>query len=97
MNAGANDPYPDAAVFFWRSGEKESSKELLYVGALIALNWIVLPRDFYSNRTEFKSIVLCIGSKYETETHRTIESTIVGEKEIPETNRFIILVVSASA
>ena len=71
--------------------------ELLYVGALIESNWILFPRDFYKALKTFENITLCIGRRYDTYTHIPIKSTIVGEKEIPGTNRFTILVVSASA
>ena len=94
MNAG-EDPYPDAVVSFWRL--KEEIKELLYVGFLIESNWILFPRDFYETLKTFKNIILHTGRKYKTETHRPIKSIIVEEKEIPGTNRFIILVVSAPA
>ena len=95
LNLGADDPYPDAVVSFWQL--KEGIKELLYIGALIESNWILFPRDFYETLKTCKNIILHTGRKYKTETHRPIKSTIVGEKVIPGTNRFIILVVSNPA
>ena len=68
---------------------------MLYVGALIESNWILFPRDFYETLKTCKNIILLTGRKYKTETHRPIKSTIVGKKEIPGNNRFIILIVSA--
>ena len=95
LNLDENDPYPDAIVSFWRLNNSAGPNELIYVGALIQSNCILVPRDSLNTLKPFKNIGLCIGRSYKT--HSPIIPFAVEIKEIPKTDKFIILVVSTSA
>ena len=102
MNSDTS-PYPDAVVFFWSLDEEQAPKELLYVGALIRQNWILIPYKFFKTLEEYKNYAIYTGRKFnkdnvnDKEPNNFIKFEIVDQKFITANNRFIILVVSISA
>ena len=67
------EPYPDAVVSFWRVDEQNEPETLLYVGALIKPNWILVPRDFFLPSETFKNIRIYTGRTFD-KMHSTAES-----------------------
>ena len=94
MVLDANVAYPESIVSFWRLDEGGRPETLLYVGALIESNWILVPRDSLSTLEPFETIGLYSGRSYMT---RSLISSSIRKMEIPKNDRFIILVVSTSA
>ena len=102
MNSDTS-PYPDAVVSFWSLDEKKVPKELLYIGALIRPNWILIPHKFFKTLEEYKNYAIYTGRKFKKDkitdkpTNNFIKFEIVDKKLIPLNDRLIILVVSTSA
>ena len=94
------DPFPEAVVSFWRLDENETPIELLYVGALIESNFILVSRDALHILTPFDSIGIYTRHKYTAKlptSFKPVYHTIVEIKEVSKHSRFIILVVSTFA
>ena len=96
------EPFPDAVVSFYRVDEQNVPKQLLYVGALIKPNWILVPEGFFEPSERFNDIRIYTGRKrkkdkiHDKENSNFINFKIVGRKVIAEKSRLIILVVSTS-
>ena len=94
------DPFPEAVVSFWRLDENETPIELLYVGALIESNFILVSRDALHILTPFNTIGIYTRHMYTADLptpSKLVYHTIIEIKEISKHSRFIILVVSTFA
>ena len=97
------EPFPDAVVSFWRVDEQNEPETLLYVGALIKPNWILVPSGFFLPPETLKNIRIHTGPAFKNagsildKSKNVIDFKILGKIEIPLNDRFIILVVSTSA
>ena len=97
------EPFPDAVVSFYRVDEKNMPKQLLYVGALIKPNWILVPEGLFEPSERFNDIRIYTGRKMKIDKisfkqpSNFIDFKIVGKKIIAPDFELIILVVSTSA
>ena len=97
------EPYPDAVVSFWYVDGQKIPRKLLYVGALIKPNWILVPSGLFTPSERFDNIRVYTGRKMAKDKitdeppSNFINFEIVGIKFIAENARLIILVVSTSA
>ena len=97
------EPFPDAVVSFYRVDEQNVPKQLLYVGALIKPNWILVPEGLFEPSERFNDIRIYTGRKMKIDKisfkqpSNFIDFKIVGKKIIAPDFELIILVVSTSA
>ena len=97
------EPYPDAVVSFYRVDGQNVPKQLLYIGALIKPNWILVPEGLFEPSERFNDIRIYTGRKMKMEKiglkppNNFIDFKIVGKKIIATDFELIIFVVSTSA
>ena len=93
--SGANDPFPNAVVSFWRMDSKGSAPETFWgVGALIKPNLIFIRTQLLAFLRPLKTIGFYTGRSFSIS--KTMENSAIVE-EITTCNKYSFLVVSTSA